>query len=276
VSASYLILNCYPAASRRNFDASDIGHPHDFFTKILRRVRPGAAVDVLFAADPGAALPTGAALADYDGVLWTGSDLTAYHADDERVIRMIELARAGFDSGARQWGSCWGAQIAAVAAGGEVAKNPKGREWAFARNVSVTPAGRASMLFDAKADRFDGYIMHLDEIVKLPDGCELLATNDHTKVQAISVLRGAGSFWATQYHPEYDLFEMARLIAGRAGPLVREGFFENEAAVLSQADAMKRLYASPDNASLRAALSIGDDLLDAAVVNRELVNWLNA
>lgn len=276
MSSSYLILNCYPAESRKNFDASDIGHPHDFFKKILGRERPDAAVEIVFAADAAAALPAGTALADYDGVLWTGSDLTAYHADDARVTAMIELAKAGFAAGARQWGSCWGAQIAAVAAGGEVAKNPKGREWAFARDISLTPAGRASAFYKGKPERFDGYIMHLDEIVKLPPGAELLATNDHTVVQAISVVKGAGTFWATQYHPEYDLFEMARLVAGRAGPLVREGFFENEAAVLSQADAMKRLYASPDNASLRAALSVGDDLLDAAIVNRELVNWLNA
>jgi GMP synthase (glutamine-hydrolysing) len=276
VSASFLILNCYPEKSRAGFDAMDVGHPHDFFMRVLKRERPGAAVDIVFAADAGAELPKGAALANYDGVLWTGSDLTAYHADDERVVGMIELAKAGFAAGAKQWGSCWGAQIAAVAAGGEVAKNPKGREWGFARGISLTPAGRNSRLYAGKPDRFDGYIMHLDEIVRLPSGSEILATNDHTEVQALIVERGEGSFWATQYHPEYDLFEMGRLIAGRALPLVKEGFFETEEEVVKLGDAMKRLYAAPKTTALRDALDVGDDLLDLAVVNRELVNWLDS
>jgi len=117
--------------------------------------------------------------------------------------------------------------------------------------------------------------MHLDEITRLPSGSEILATNDHTDCQALIVERDGGSFWATQYHPEYDLFEMGRLVAGRAAALVKEGFFETEEEVKEQAEAMKRLYAAPALSGLRSALSVGDDLLESAVTNRELVNWLN-
>ena len=275
MSASFLILNCYPRASRENFDASDIGHPHDFFRRILERERPGCSIDTVFAADPDSALPVGAALSQYDGILWSGSDLTAYHLDDKRVTRQLDLVKTAFASKTPQWGSCWGAQIAAAAAGGEVAKSPNGREWGFARGVSITPAGRASELYNGKPERFDGYIMHLDEITRLPSGSEILATNDHTDCQALIVERDGGSFWATQYHPEYDLFEMGRLVAGRAAALVKEGFFETEEEVKEQAEAMKRLYAAPALSGLRSALSVGDDLLESAVTNRELVNWLN-
>ncbi len=275
MSTAYLILNCYPRKSRENFDASDIGHPSDFFRRILKRERPECSIDVVYAADPDSTLPNGASLEQYDGILWTGSDLTAYHLDDERVTRQIEFAKTAFASKTPQWGSCWGAQIAAAAAGGEVKKSPKGREWGFARGVTITPAGRTSRLYDGKIDRFDGYIMHLDEITRLPTGSEILATNDHTDVQALIVERDGGSFWATQYHPEYDLFEMGRLIAGRAAALVKEGFFDSEEDVKKQADAMKRLYAAPTLSELRKSLSVGDDLLDPAITNRELVNWLD-
>ena len=30
-----LIVNCYPQASRENFDRSDVGHPHDLFRDVL-------------------------------------------------------------------------------------------------------------------------------------------------------------------------------------------------------------------------------------------------
>ena len=275
MSEAFLILNCYPRKSRENFTAADIGHPQNFFSRILKRERPGCSIDVVFAADPDAALPTGAALEQYTGMLWSGSDLTAYHMDDDRVTRQLELVKTAFASKTPQWGSCWGAQIAAVAAGGDVQKSPKGREWGFARGVTITPAGRAAKLYDGKKDRFDGFIMHLDEVTRLPTGSEILATNNHCDVQALIVEREGGSFWATQYHPEYDLFEMGRLVAGRAKVLVAEGFFDTEVDVQKEAEAMKRLYAAPALTGLRDALSIGDDLLDPAITNRELINWIN-
>ena len=34
-------------------------------------------------------------------------------------------------------GSCWGIQMAAVVAGGVIAKNPKGREWGIAKAITI-------------------------------------------------------------------------------------------------------------------------------------------
>ena len=36
----------------------------------------------------------GAAIADYDGIAWTGSSLTIHHSDDPRVTRQLDFARA--------------------------------------------------------------------------------------------------------------------------------------------------------------------------------------
>ena len=268
------IINCYPKTSRENFDRSDVGHPHDLYADFLRRYTPQAAVDVLFVADADAALPGGANLRSYDGYIWTGSDLTIYHADP-RVTRQIELARAIYAAGVPSYGSCWGIQMAAVAAGGEVRKNPKGREWGLARDIRRTEAGRRSLLLKGKPDRYDGFIMHLDEVTRLPEGATLLATNEHTHVQALEVRHGEGVFWATQYHPEYNLCEMARLIAARAEPLVREGFFQTEEAVQAYAAKMRALHQNPDSAELRQELQVGDDILDASIREQELRNWID-
>jgi GMP synthase (glutamine-hydrolysing) len=269
------ILNCYPRASRENFDRSDVGHPHDLYADFLRRYAPQASIDLLFIADADTTLPSGTNLQDYDAYIWTGSDLTIYHHDDPRVIRQIELAQAIFRAGVPCYGSCWGVQMAAVAAGGEVQKNPKGREWGLARGIRPTEAGRRSLLLAGKPDRYDGFIMHLDEVTHLPEGATLLATNEHTHVQALEVRHENGVFWATQYHPEYNLYEMARLIAARAKPLIGEGFFETTEEVQAYADKMRTLHQQPDSEALRQELRVGDDILDAEIREQELRNWID-
>ena len=269
------ILNGYPRKSRENFDRTGVGHPHDFFRDFLNRYLPSAAVDTWFVADPDQELPEGAGLADYAGFIWTGSDLTIYHDDDPRVTRQIELARRIFEVGVPSCGSCWGIQMAAVAAGGAVAKHPKGREWCIARDIQLTDDGRRSPLMAGKPERFDGFIMHLDEVTRLPPGATLLATGDHTRVQALEVRHGKGTFWATQYHPEFNLREMARLIAARAKPLTQEGFFDAEEDVVIFTDKLEALHADPRSTALRTALNIGDDILDPVIREQELRNWVD-
>ena len=271
---SIAILNGYPRTSREKFDASDVGHPHDMYMDAIRNYLPAAHFDVIFVADLDSSLPSGATLDSYDAYIWTGSDLTIYHADDERVTRQIELARAIFEVGVPQFGSCWGVQMAVAASGGEVKKNPKGREWGIAREIRLTEAGQESMLLKDKPDVFDGFIMHLDEVTTLSPGTMLLASNEHTHVQAVEVAHGKGQFWATQYHPEYNLYEMARLIRARDYALVKEGFFETNEAVRDYAGQMHDLSQTPDSTELREAFSVGPDILDDSLRQRELRNWI--
>jgi GMP synthase (glutamine-hydrolysing) len=268
------IVNCYPAASRENFDRSDVGHPHDLFKAFLRAEAPNATTEIVYIADPDFALPAGTTIDEFDGFIWTGSDLTVYHTDDPRVAAQIAFANELMDAGAVCWGSCWGLQLASLVAGGEVAANPKGREWGIARGIRLTEAAAAAPMHAGKPPVFDAFIMHLDEVTRLPDGTPLLATNEHTHIQAAIIERGDAAFWTTQYHPEYNLHEMGRLIAARAKALVREGFFPDEDAVAAHAATMKDLAANPDSAALRATLDVGDDIIDPRIRQVELRNWL--
>lgn len=271
-----LIVNCYPAASRENFDRQNVGHPHDLFKAFLAAEAPNATTEIVYVADPDFALPAGKTIADYDAFIWTGSDLTVYHTEDPRVASQIGFANALMDAGAICWGSCWGLQLASLVAGGEVAANPKGREWGIARGIRLTDAAAAAPMHVGKPPVFDAFIMHLDEVTRLPDGTPLLATNEHTPIQAAIVERGRAAFWTTQYHPEYNLHEMGRLIAARAKALVREGFFADEEAVAVYAAKMRELAANPGSAELRADLKVGDDVIDAGIRQVELRNWLRA
>lgn len=270
----FCIVNCYPAASRANFDRSDVGHPHDMFKDFLAREAPNATTELVYVADPDFALPEGTSIADFDAFIWTGSDLTVYHTDDPRVASQIAFAKELMEAGAISWGSCWGIQLAALVAGGEVAVNPRGREWGIARDIQLTDAGRTSPMHEGKPEKFDGFIMHLDEVTRLPEGTPLLATNEHTPVQAAIVESGDAAFWSTQYHPEYNLHEMGRLIAARGEALVREGFFPDEEAVAVYAAKMMALHADPDSVELREELGVGDDIIDPQIRELELRNWL--
>jgi GMP synthase (glutamine-hydrolysing) len=272
---SICILNGYPKESRLNFDLSGVGHPHNFYIDFLKRYVKSVKTTVCFAADPGSILPKNMDIQGFDGIIWTGSDLTIFNIDDERVTKQIEFAKALFEYGIPSFGSCWGIQMAAVAAGGEVQKNPKGREWAIGRNIHKTAAGKHALLLEGKPDKYDGFVMHLDEVTRVPEGGTILASNDHCAVQALEVNYRNGTFWATQYHPEYNLLEMAKLIAARATPLINEGFFLNQDEVAQYAEDMADLYNNESDKNLQQKLDIGQDIIDAQIREQELRNWID-
>lgn len=268
------IINGYPAPNREVLARAGHCSADVLYARVFQTVAPNANLDVLFLADVDVPLPEEAWIERYDGFLWTGSNLTIYE-DDPRVLRQIEFCRRIFGVGRPQWGSCWGVQMAAAAAGGEVRKNPRGREMMLARKVRLTPEGLAHPMYEGKPPVFDGFISHLDEVTRLPDGATLLASNAHTRVQALEVRYLNGVFWATQYHPEYDLSEMARLVAARAEALIREGFFADTAVAREMVGRLEALARDPDRKDLRWALAIDDDLLDERLRWCELRNWLN-
>jgi GMP synthase (glutamine-hydrolysing) len=270
----FCIVNGYPRASRENFDRSDVGHPHDLFQDFLAREAPNATSEIVYVADPDFSLPEGTTIGDFDGFIWTGSDLTVYNVDDPRVSGQLAFAAELMEAGAVSWGSCWGIQMAAQVLGGEVAVNPRGREWGLARKIDLNDAGLASPMLLGKPRVFDGFIMHLDEVTRLPEGTVSLGGNAHTTIQAAIFEHGDASYWATQYHPEYNLYEMGRLIAARAEALVREGHFPDEESVATYAAEMRALHADPESQELRASLDIGDDIIDRQVRELELRNWL--
>jgi GMP synthase (glutamine-hydrolysing) len=268
------IVNGYPKESRENFDRSNVGHPHDLFRDFLRREAPNVTSEIVYVADPDFSLPSGTTIEDYDGFIWTGSDLTVYHTDDGRVSGQIAFAEELTAAGAACWGSCWGLQMAAQVGGGKVAVNPRGREWGIARKIRLNEAASTSPMLTGKPEVFDGFIMHLDEVIRLPEGTPSLGGNVHTPIQAATFGNGEAPYWATQYHPEYNLYEMGRLIAARAEALTREGHFPDEESVAAYAAAMMALHENPESQELRAALDIGDDIIDPRIREVELRNWL--
>lgn len=272
-TARFLVIDGYNREARDELAAGGAGRAGDLYVRMLKKCLPGAECDVVHPADPGASLPKGAALEQYDGIAWTGCSLTIYE-DDPRVGPQIELARAAFESKVPSFGSCWAAQIAVVAAGGIVRANPRGREMGIARKIGLTPEGRGHPLYFGKANVFDAFISHVDEITHLPAGSVLLASNAFTHVQAVSVTHKGGMFWGLQYHPEYDLHELARLTWCRIEKLVKLGFFRDRDAAERYVNLLETLHQDPSRKDIAWLLGIDEDVTNEDVRLTEVRNWI--
>ncbi|MDK1019339.1 MAG: hypothetical protein QGD89_08055 [Actinomycetota bacterium] len=67
------------------------------------------------------------------------------------------------------------------------------------------PPGAASLMLAGRPPVFDGFLMHLDEETRVPEGTVSLAGNVHTPIQAAVFESGSASYWATPVSPRVQL-----------------------------------------------------------------------
>ena len=271
-----LIVHAYDREGRAALERAAATQPDRLYRRQLESLMPGVACDVVHPADADDQLPSGASLSDYDGIIWTGSSLTIHADADPRVRRQVEFARSAYVAGVPSFGSCWAAQVAVVAAGGRCAPSPRGREFGVTAPIRLLGAGTSHPLFQGKPGPFVALASHADEIIELPSGATVLAANDHSAVQAVAVGHGRGTFWAVQYHPEYDLHEIARLSVVRRDELVRQGTFADTDAAAAYVDALEMVHADPTLHELARAFGVDAPELGAEQRSIELRNWLTA
>ena len=222
----FLIIDGYSKASRDDLEAAGMQFAWKLYGDMLQRNLPEAEYDVLLPSDSGVKMPEQKELEKYSGILWTGCNLTIYDEENSSVSKQIKLAKLCYEIGIPSFGSCWGLQISVVAAGGKVALNPKGKEMGLARKIRLTGEGENHPLFKGKPPVYEAYISHDDMVTEIPEGGVILAGNDFTPVQALAVTHKKGTFWSVQYHPEYNLHEMACLIIAREEKLINQGFYK--------------------------------------------------
>ena len=271
-----LILDAYDDAGRAGLGRAGATLAGELYRRMLAGLAPDLALDVVeFSSTAGFELGAGASLGDYAGVAWTGSNMTV-HQDTPAVRLQLEFVRAAFAAGVPSFGSCWAAQIAVTAVGGRCERNPRGREFGVARTILLHEAGRAHPMYRGKPACFDGLTSHEDHIVELPSGVTLLAGNHVSPVQAVIVERARASFWAVQYHPEYELADVAALSIAREAQLIAQGSLRDEADAERWRSEVLALHVEPSRADLRFRLGVDDDLLDPTTRTREVHNWLIA
>jgi GMP synthase (glutamine-hydrolysing) len=233
---------------------------------------PELQCDIVRPADEPVQLPEGVRLADYDGVAITGSALNVYDGGPH-ISRQVEFARAVFAAGVPFFGSCWGLQLAVTAAGGEVRKNPLGREFGFGRRIVLNGAGRSHPMFLGKPEVFEAITVHRDDIGRLPPGSTALASNE-MGLQAAEIRCDRGTFWGVQYHPEYGFAEIAATALRYGQTLIGEGLFADEAALVEWVADLRELERHPESTTLAWRHGLGSALRDRRLKLAELDNWL--
>ena len=267
------MLDAYAAQGRQALRDAGATEAGLLYERMFHKLCPGAHIDIVYPADDDSALPTASELDAYDGLAWTGSSLTIHDEDDPSVARQIEFARTAYACGLPSFGSCWAVQLAVVAAGGRCARHPRGREFGISRRIELASQARHHPLFRDKPRAFDAFTSHEDHVIDLGPA-ERLAGNDWSPVQAVSISHAGGSFWALQYHPEYDLHEVASLCRLRRDELVEQRTFANAQEADRFVRDFEALHAKPGDLALAEALGLGHSLLDPDIRTIEARNWI--
>lgn len=247
--------------------------PSDSYAATLRSLAPDAVCDIAFPADPGANLPDPAGLEGYDGVVLTGSALHLYHGGPE-VTAQIDLMRAVYRSRVPAFGSCWGLQIGAAAAGGDVRANERGREIGFARNIALSEAGRSHPMLAGRPAAFNAPSIHLDVVALPPRDCTLLAANGLTPIQAAEIRHDGGTFWGVQYHPEFSLTEVAAILGRLTDTLVAERFAVDMPSAQAHVAEIAALGAEPGRTDLAWKHGLDAQVLDPRLRLAEIANFI--
>jgi len=215
-------------------------------------------------------LPPGTNLDDFDGIAWTGSILNIYDLRPD-VQRQIDLAKILLQKKNKIFGSCWGLQVLATAAGGHVRKNPKGLEAVIAKKITLNKQGINHPMYNDKPYTFDSFCWHYDIVENLPANSIVLSSNDNSDYQSVTFSRNNSEVWGVQYHPEFNSKWISGLISQRKSILLEENIFSSEHDCNIMYNYLSDLEKYD---SLRKDLEISETLIDDKIRYRELINWL--
>ncbi len=140
---------------------------------------------------------------EQDAYLITGSPLSV-NSDAGFLPDLFAFIRRCDDARKPLIGVCFGHQAVAAALGGRVEQSQEG--WNVGVETTTYSATRPWM--QPRTD-LDLYVFHQDEVVELPDGCDLLGSSPRNLFASFA--RGDHIF-TTQSHPEFDAPFMRALI----------------------------------------------------------------
>lgn len=155
------------------------------------------------------------ALTDASAVIVSGSPSSVMEGlpwMERAAERLRDLARREVPL----LGICFGHQLLGHALGGKVARNPRGREMGTLEQT----VWRSDPVFGEPGTQHMN-TTHLDSVVELPPGAEVLASS---ALEPHSALRFGPSAWGVQFHPEIDGEVMRHYLEARRPALLAEGF----------------------------------------------------
>ncbi len=197
-------------------------------------------------------------LEKFDGMIWGGSSLNIYN-DTVEIRRQIEFMRSCQNKIKKILAICWGLQVAATVAGGQVKRCMTGSHRGIAHDIEINSNGLQHPIYKNKNETFNTPAFNFDEVVKLPENSILLASNPINKVMGVNFKSGVSDIWGIQYHPEITYDKMISLIHFRKDRLLNNKAFVDEQEINNHVSMIAEEN-KKSNKDLRM---------------RELENWLN-
>jgi GMP synthase (glutamine-hydrolysing) len=134
----------------------------------------------------------------YGGIILSGGPTSVYEDD-------LGLSKKLFDFRLPILGICWGHQFIAQSLGGEVKYGDRG-EYGYSEVVVEDE----DEVLKGMPKRFQAWVSHRDEVVKLPPDFKALAHSDVCKIEA---MRHIGEpIFGVQFHPEVFHTQNGKLI----------------------------------------------------------------
>jgi GMP synthase (glutamine-hydrolysing) len=136
----------------------------------------------------------------FSAVMVGGSgDYGSAYNDNPWFSPALELLRRVVERDIPLFCSCWGHQALAVALGGKVEIDEDGYELGVLE-LELTEQGTQDPLFGSLPKRFRAPLGHSEQVTKLPEGAQLLASTPRCHVQAYRL--GNKPVYSCQFHPE--------------------------------------------------------------------------
>lgn len=173
--------------------------------------------------EEGGKLPTFDDLADFDGLLITGSVYDA-HAHNPWILKLLDLLKEIWTKRPEFHftGVCFGHQILSRLLGAEVGPSPT-KDWELGHSrIDITPIGQR--LFRTRDDHLHLHQMHQDQVYAPPTSksaggllqkgthVEVWGSSNHTKVQGLYI---PDRLFTTQAHLAFDEHMVKRQIQMR-------------------------------------------------------------
>lgn len=186
------IIDGYHEKERFRIRSFNIETANQCFKRVLKEYNKDLNFDVYFSWE---SLPEN--LSIYNGIIFTGSDFHPVGLVEKEKKLFLKILKKDIPI----YGSCWGCQLGALTTGGKV-DLLQNREQPVAENIKIIKDNH--YIYKGKPKIFDGFASHATYISQ-PGECSILATNEYTGIQALSI----GSFVGFQYHCEYRTQEAA-------------------------------------------------------------------
>lgn len=186
----------------------------DFDQWTARALGEGVTIGVVDV-EHGAALP---AIESCAGVVITGSH-SMVTDNLPWSVQLEQWLRDALKAALPILGVCYGHQLLARAAGGDVANHPQGKEVGTVA-IQRLPACDGDPLLGALPSSFLAHTTHLQSVLTLPVGAIRLASNRFEPNHAFRLGERA---YGVQFHPEYSVDIMRAYIEAQQEPLESAG-----------------------------------------------------